>query len=403
MGALLIASGTRPGVLGGAVDSRAVNRPEDSARVASLDALRGLAAATVVLHHSLVVYPQFWAAYLRDRALSMPVAVLSRTPLHLAWGGLEAVIVFFVLSGYVLSLPFLGPRPPRYLAFATKRCCRIYVPYILSVLVAGVLCARLGGFRVHGLSEWFGRYWNHPATRSSILDHALMLGSPAQNYLNPVVWSLVHELRISLVFPAIILAVTKVRWQILLPSVLIASAAAKLVGRVLSLSGVGSSLLETVSYVFLFVAGAELCLHGVGLRAFCDRLRPGARTCSLAVALLLLGSRSWAPGRWAAVATLAMWAGAIALVAMAAADVGLRRALESGWLVSLGRISYSLYLTHVLVLFSAIRLLQHAIPMPVISALVVPFALATAVGFHWLVELPSIGLGRRLEGRLRQL
>src|SRR5579871_5000823 len=122
MSAPLISS-EAPAVRGGGMDFREDNRREDSARVVSLDALRGLAAATVVLHHSLVVYPQFWAAYLPNRILSTPIKVLARTPLHLAWGGLEAVVVFFVLSGYVLSLPFLGQYPPRYLAFAAKRFC----------------------------------------------------------------------------------------------------------------------------------------------------------------------------------------------------------------------------------------------------------------------------------------
>jgi hypothetical protein len=82
-----------------------------SGRLPSLDGLRGVAALIVVVHHTLLTVPSLSVAYFLDG----PAAVrgskawwLSWTPLHLIWAGGEAVIVFFVLSGFVLALPYVN-------------------------------------------------------------------------------------------------------------------------------------------------------------------------------------------------------------------------------------------------------------------------------------------------------
>ena len=62
-------------------------------RFRELDSLRGLAAITVVFHHfSRICSPQI-------------IHVLDRTPLRILVAGHQAVILFFLLSGFVLTLP----------------------------------------------------------------------------------------------------------------------------------------------------------------------------------------------------------------------------------------------------------------------------------------------------------
>jgi peptidoglycan/LPS O-acetylase OafA/YrhL len=73
-------------------------------RVHSLDGLRGVAASAVLLSHFsyVVAVPH----------MPMVVAAIpSRLP----------VLVFFVLSGFVLALPFLGSRVPGTLSFLVRR------------------------------------------------------------------------------------------------------------------------------------------------------------------------------------------------------------------------------------------------------------------------------------------
>src|SRR5262245_2798501 len=104
-----------------------------SERFVQLDSLRGLAALTVVVNHHLNVLPSIYDKTLyQNESLLMAIKY---SPLHIFWAGHEAVIFFFVISGFVLALPYFN-RKMTYTSFLRKRVCRIYLPYIVAVCVA---------------------------------------------------------------------------------------------------------------------------------------------------------------------------------------------------------------------------------------------------------------------------
>lgn len=72
-------------------------------RFNEFDSLRGLAAVSVVLCHLLP---------LGNYTL---INTLDKTPFHLLWAGHEAVILFFILSGFVLSLLIIMKVKDKYI------------------------------------------------------------------------------------------------------------------------------------------------------------------------------------------------------------------------------------------------------------------------------------------------
>src|SRR5437764_6970660 len=137
-----------------------------SRRFAELDSLRGLAAFTVVINHHLNALPQVFdqTVYAKDEWW---LAALKYTPLHALWGGHEAVIFFFVISGFVLALPYFK-RELHYTPFILKRLSRIYLPYIVAVAVAALAAAGLARGSITALSSWFNGSWTEPLTLKSL-------------------------------------------------------------------------------------------------------------------------------------------------------------------------------------------------------------------------------------------
>src|ERR1035438_6360232 len=97
------------------------------ARFKSLDALRGLAALVVVFHHLMLSLPDA----LRDdlRYIDLPLLM----------GGRFAVMLFFVLSGFVLALPYFAGTNSAYSPYLVRRFCRLYPPFAFAVLVSALL------------------------------------------------------------------------------------------------------------------------------------------------------------------------------------------------------------------------------------------------------------------------
>lgn len=375
--------------------------PQPGARVQALDSLRGLAALSVVFHHCLVAFSEFWAVYESGKQpTSRLVKFLAFSPVHLLWGGLEAVIVFYVLSGFVLTFPFCKPQPPCYTSFLLKRICRIYIPYFVAIVSAALLLNAGSAFRVTGLSPWFNQFWNQPVSWLAVVDHLFMLGRAKWNYIDPVVWSLVHEMRISLIFPGLVWLIKKVRWQLLVPGTLLFSLVAKFFMHSIYLNGFLSSLLETASYLFLFVAGAELAIHGSQLKSFYTRFNSQTKCAFLAVSLALLNARWMVNAHLQAISVLMIWTGAIALVAIVSISPRLGLVLGQRSFSFLGRISYSLYLVHIVILFALMHWFHNVVSPVILAMFALPLSLAIATGFHQLVEVPSMNLGRLLEAEV---
>ena len=161
-------------------------------RYEQLDSLRGCAALSVLAFH-----------YVTRFNISKKFAFITqRTPLRLFCAGHEPVILFFVLSGFVLSLPYLSKRSVPYHNYVLKRVFRIYAAYFVMLVFAVPLRGLLYSGGISGLSENFNNGWLPPADDTeAVLAHMLLIGEFDAIHYNGVVWTLTHEMRISLLFP----------------------------------------------------------------------------------------------------------------------------------------------------------------------------------------------------------
>jgi peptidoglycan/LPS O-acetylase OafA/YrhL len=126
----------------------------------NLDGLRGLAALVVMIwHFSVGFLPFLVGATIVGRHTPID-RLVSDTPLFLPFAGTFAVYIFFVLSGFVLSLSFFHKRDSSVLvSSAARRYFRLMIPAASSVILAYLLMRLIGNDAHLAASKTTGSYW----------------------------------------------------------------------------------------------------------------------------------------------------------------------------------------------------------------------------------------------------
>jgi peptidoglycan/LPS O-acetylase OafA/YrhL len=365
----------------------------------SLDALRGIAAFLVLTFHCAQISEGFARPLNPFDAASWldPWAWFKYTPLRLLVGsGPSAVVLFFVLSGFVLSLPFLRTgRRPSYVGFGIKRLCRIYLPFGVAILGSAALYAYVRPAPIPGLSVWFNEMlWDRPLSLNYVTRNLMMTGLHPDMTLDPVMWSLVHELRISLVFPLLFLVTRRFPAMCIIGTTLMGVLCTAALGGE-NADSFATSIMDTGRFVFLFAIGIVVATNIASIRREVGRRSGKIVSLSWIGAVLLILS----PGPTLYNYYCFVWGiGAAGLVALTVGSARADRALSTPVLVWLGRVSYSLYLVHLPLLTAIVHLTHDSLPFSIIIPVVVVVTLLCAELMRHTVELPSIRLGRILAG-----
>jgi len=346
------------------------------ARIRSLDSLRGLAALIVIFHHMRLVFPE------------TPIWI-KLTPLRFFVAGESSVLLFFLLSGFVLFVSLGDESQEPFAPYITKRLCRIYIPFAISILASSALWLAVSPMPLPGASSWLLAAWEDRPTLPIILGHLAMTDDQRYFSLNNVMWSLVIEIRISLIFPFLAYAVQR-NWRAACLFAAIFSGLCIYFENMFHPTTWKVDPFNTGRYIVLFVFGAALAYKRNDVRAFVDQLLPWLKLISLVIAL---GMFSIAPLTAGSVPTSL---GALVIMVAAFADGKLSAALSKPALIWLGKISYSLYLIHLPILLTALHLFWGRMPILMIFMLVIPTALAAAGVMYRFVERPAISLGRKL-------
>lgn len=379
--------------LPGANSSRPVH-----GRLKSLDGLRGIAALVVLLHHGLLPIPEFSGPLYSDvDAGSWNWLVFS--PLHFFFAGTEAVLVFFVLSGFVLARPVLGSARFSWRAYYPSRLCRIYIPVLAAVCWAALLCAILP--RSPALcadpSPWMRAHAQPLTPTRALIDSLLLFGSSS---LNGPLWSLRWELIFSLSLPlyAWLGARFGRHWLPLLPVIAALAAVVTLVG------ASAATYLLTFGIGVLFAAGLG-SVEQLARRVSTSRRAPLWWVLLFVVDVLLLTAR-WTlvpilPRPWSAAGVSLVVLGAAGCLFLAVTCPLAGRVLTTRGAQWLGAVSFSLYLTHEPIVVAIAQILPTPIDRYTILVST-PVSLAFAAGFTKLVERPAHGLSTTVRGLLQR-
>lgn len=368
--------------------------PKKSApsRIAALDGLRGVAAIVVVFHHLFLVAQPF-VRQQGGSAIGSPYWWVSQTPLKLATAGNEAVLVFFVLSGLVVSLPALKPGNFSWSAFLSGRLVRLYLPVWASIALGTVLVWAIprNDSAVRD-GTWMDNAQATSTTWPTILSQASL--TRVSYDLNNVLWSLRWELLFSVLLPVFIaLALVTARYW------LVAVAVA------LGLSTVGLvEQIDALRYLPVFFIGTLMAVRldaiSEWMQARTQRPRSVLWAAALTIGALLLLVCQWLVRPIIPAATFAnslvaqlSVVGAVGLVLVAIGVPTVRSLLESRVSQWLGRVSFSLYLIHVPIVATLTFLLGDS-RWWLVALLTTPVALLVAWGFNHAVERPSHRLAR---------
>ena len=388
------------------------HRPGESVRaevgkIPELEGLRGVAVLWVLVFHYFIAGSELFEDPLN--------ALIARTPAldTIVRYGYYALDLFFLISGFLLTLPWFrhaaeGKPPPSARDFYVRRIRRIVPAYYMQLAFLFFFAVPL----LHGLSIW----WLDPMKMlANVYAHLFFLHyttplTSSSLAINGVLWSLTLEAQYYLLLPilapffvrfpwrsALILLAVAITWRGLAANDMDA-----LVRYLASIEARPAAPEDRVRILVMTQLPGYLGHFAIGILAGREWLRvrqravtPGSALArfALAVAALALAyavhaGEGLGPGwmRW--LATLAAFA--VAMVALISHDNRFARLLLANPPIAFfGRISYSVFLYHLPLLFLWVRFVA-----PENSWLSFPLYFALVLAVAWLsyryVETPFL-------------
>ena len=372
-------------------------KDRSSGRLSALDGLRGLAALAVMLYHLAIMFPSVAGASGftgTHPPVGSPIWWISSTPAHVLMAGPAAVLVFFVLSGLVVTLPVIRNQSFNWLAYFPQRAARLALPAIASVFLAAILVVIGNAFSAAPswsmATNWSLREFDLGAL---IQSSDVLLGSPI---LNNALWTLRYELLFSFMLPIfVVVALAAKRYWV---ANLVVCSIVIVIGQINQASG--------LAFMPIFMIGCVIAVHLTSMQAWvalpsnANWVRWGAPVL-LAVSLVLISLHATVWGLFPTKGRIQEWSfyfeflGAAGLVLVVALWKPLATLLSTRVLKWLGRISFSLYLIHMPLLVLVDRLIgPNNNLLKVVITAVLAFALAEV--FCRFVEQPLHRLSRHI-------
>lgn len=366
-----------------------MTKGEKASRLLALDGLRGVAAVVVLFGHARLVYieniPNSLIHAPGFRHASMMIGTFGAT----------AVWLFFILSGFVLARMWLNAPEMDYGRYVLRRLVRLYVPVWGSVVLT-VLTMLIIPRDGTGLGVWVQSHAEKLETWRVVADLTLLAGTGSNN--TPL-WSLRWEVLFSLLLIVYIAACRMVPPWIAAAGCLLLSA----IG--------GASGSQLLLYMPMFGIGVAFAFAWGQIESWRDRwhtttsrLRGGAPVAAVATVMLAVGLQfvpvllgnlglGAVPFVTPFITTACRLASVAAIIVIVGTSVTVGRAFSARPVLWLGLVSFSLYLTHEIVLLAFVYP-TGANTIALLIAVAVCFPVAWI--FYRLVEAPAHTWSRRV-------
>jgi peptidoglycan/LPS O-acetylase OafA/YrhL len=327
------------------------------------------------------------------RALAIIPVVLFHLGLPWIGGGFVGVDVFFVISGYLISLIILREHAQgnfSFRAFWVRRARRI-----LPALCSMVLASMVAGFIILYGFDW--KALGEQALSVFGLFANVKMWKLASDYWAPGAhdmpllhaWSLALEEQFYLVYPLLLAAILKFARKHAFKLILTITIVSFILGLIATHRNPSGAFYLLPYRAWELAAGCLLAIASQSRPAGFSGVRQAPALSALG-ALIIMFSCFWIseergfPG-WQALFPVI---GAILIIAFAAKTHLTGRILGSAPLCYVGRISYSLYLWHwPVIVFAHIRQQQTGASVPLWGVLSLILALSIA-SYHW-IEKPT--------------
>lgn len=329
---------------------------KEAQRIHEIDGLRSVAILLVLFHHTFshpIIRELCGGEYCTAGAFLY----------HFSSSGVQ---LFFVLSGYVLFLPYFRYNKDfQIFKYFRRRFARLFPPYLVVLLINSLFVLTVNHFPNHLAEPYFAAIkWEHVIKKLFIFN----FDTP---FFNPVLWSLEIEMIFYLILPLLyylfrLLRIIRWLW---IPITLVVGGVSLWISmqQGTHTSGYFGALLSRFLYYFpCFWTGALIAARPANQKTGFAFLGTGL--------VYVLFSLWYAPHNVAGAYWL-VYAG-ILIVATQSSGTGLNRLLASRAMVWLGERSYSMFLGH----YPALNMANYAAGFVVLSKGLSYFALTRSLG-----------------------
>ena len=371
---------------------------KEAKRVEYLDSIRGLASLFVLFSHTIGAFA--WPDAI-SRICTLPFLIVF-------FDGKAAVAMFFVLSGFVLSRPYVPSEAPEkqrkiFLpTFYLRRITRIWLPWFFAFCLS-IFCQEFCFYRVSSappISQWLDQFWHMPLTISDFFRQCVFLQHDSSRQLLNQDWSLGIELKGSFLIPVFLVLVRGKR----LPWFM-------------GLAGLFCVFVHTGHYYVSFMLGVLIAQYGKSLSLFWINRKRSVQIGMFLLGLSLYQSYHYIVSYFGETnqALKTGWIGTAvgcSLILLSVLNSSrLQSLLNHKPVVFIGKISHSVYLLQFIVILCLLPPAMHLLNHCGINQLTLLFALslifstgitiALATLSYQFIELPAINLGHFLSKPLQ--